>query len=317
MRYALTTLIVLAALAMIAASCALNFDYWSAQGQTARESFILGAVSVAVDLMKSALPVFIVMALRALRIIYANVAACAFVLFVAASLISSIGFINKTRGANVSSHEALSARYRLVRQELAELDKQLTRVPAAAPVATIEARIKSLQQNWRWTSTKQCSNATASASRTFCTNYFATREKLGVAVATGRLAARRAELRSEVTQLQQIGATQIADPHAYLLARFVPGLDHSDAKLGLMLFFAVFIEVGAALGLYLATCHGWVTAHARRKELTDILGTRQSRSQPVTPLTALNHRSGVAIDLQPETRPFALKPPRQPKPTGA
>lgn len=85
MSYILTVAGVLAALAMIAASCALNFDYWSAQGQTARESAILGVVSIAVDLMKAALPVFIMMALRPRRIVYTSVASCAFLLFLMAS----------------------------------------------------------------------------------------------------------------------------------------------------------------------------------------------------------------------------------------
>ena len=317
MRFVLTGLGVLAALAMIAASCALNFDYWSAQGQTERESHILGVVSVAVDLMKAALPVLIVVALRERRIVYASVASCAFLLFLMASLVASIGFLTKTRGAKVGTQEALSARYLLVRQELAELDTQFTRLPSAVPVAAIEARIKAQQQNWRWKSTKHCTDATAPASRSFCAQYFVERERLGSAVTAARLAERRAQLHSEVTRLQRMGATQAADPQAQMLAHFMPWIDHSDARLGLMLFIAAFIEVGAALGLYLATGHGWVATNSSRTKLAGTRDTRQSQTRLPVPAASRSKRPRVTIDLQPETRPFALKPPRHPRSAGA
>ena len=317
MRFILTALGALAALAMIAASCALNFDYWGAQGQTAQQSLILGAVSVATDMMKAALPLFIVMAVRLRRLFYAGVATVAFLLFLAASLIASIGFLNETRGHKVGTQEALSVRYQLVRQELTELDSTHARLSATAPVAAIEARIRAQQQNWRWASTKHCTAATAIASRSFCTTYFATKEQLGAALAAARLATRRRKLRAEATRLQQMGATQAADPHTQLLARFVPGLDRSDAKLGLILFIAFFIEVGAALGLYLATGHGWVAARPWQWKSAGTKDTRQSQSRLPVPATSRSKRPHVTIDLQPETRPFALKPPRHPKAAGA
>ena len=81
-------------------------------------------------------------------------------------------------------------------------------------------------------------------------------------MAAARLTARRTKLRTEVTRLQRMGATQSADPQVQMVARFMPWIEASDAKLGLTLFIAVFIEVGAALGLYLATGHGWVATKA-------------------------------------------------------
>ena len=317
MKFVLTALSVLAALVMIAASCALNFDYWSGQGETARESLILGAVSVAADVLKAALPVLIVLAVRAGRIVYAGAASIAFVLFLTASLLASVGFLNKTRGAKVGTQEALTARYLLVRQELGELADKLARLSATASVASIEARLKAQQQNWRWTSTKQCTDATATASRAFCSNYFAERERLGTAVAAARLTARRNKLRTEVTRLQQMGATQAADPQVQMVARFVPWITASDAKLALTMFIAVFIEFGAALGLYLATGHSWVASKAGRGKLVGILGTRHSEGRLPVPVAVGNKRPRVTIDLQPETRPFALKPPRPPKAAGA
>ena len=316
MKYVLTALGVPFALVMIAASCALNYDYWSGQGEMALQSLVLGAFFVAADVFKPGLPVLIALAWQARRIIYGSLASIAFLLCLIASLIASIGFLSKTRGAKVGTQEALSARYLLVRQELAELDTQLARLPATAPVATIKARLKAQQQNWRWTSTKHCTDATASASRAFCSQYFAEREKLGVAVAAARLTERRKKVRAEVTRLQQMGATQAADPQAQMLARFIPWIETSDAKLGLTLFIAVFIEVWAALGLYLATGHGWVAAKAGQRKLTGIPGTRQSESQSPVPVTARDRRPRVTIDLQPEMRPFALKPPRPPKAGG-
>ena len=134
MKYVLTGLGVPVALVMIAASCALNFDYWSGQGETALQSLILGAFFVAADVFKPGLPVGIALAVRARRFVYVGLASIAFLLFLAASITASIGFLNNTRGAKVGTQEALSARYLLVRQELAELDARLARLPATAPV---------------------------------------------------------------------------------------------------------------------------------------------------------------------------------------
>lgn len=149
MRIALTVAGLAAALVLIAASCAMNYTYWHAQGTTAQEGLVLGGVSVAFDVLKALLPVFIVLAFRSRHFIYVGLAASMFVVFVAASLVSAIGFISMSRGAKVGSHEALIARYDLAKRELAELDGKLDRISAGPPIAVIEARLHTLRQDRR------------------------------------------------------------------------------------------------------------------------------------------------------------------------
>ena len=136
MRIALTVAGLAAALVLIAASCAMNYTYWHTQGQTAQEGLILGGVSVAVDVLKAMLPLLIVLAVRSRYFVYAGLAAIVFVVFVAASLVSAIGFIAMSRGARRSAAmKHLMARYDLTKQELAEVAGKLERISGASPVA--------------------------------------------------------------------------------------------------------------------------------------------------------------------------------------
>ena len=65
----------------------------------------------------------------------------------------------------------------------------------------------------------------------------------------------------------------MSDPQASLLARLLPNnVGISRVQLALNIFFAVLVEFGAAMGLYMATRHGAVTVRApapRRRSGSD------------------------------------------------
>ena len=80
MRYLVTGIAVCAALALIGASALMNFVFWSEQGRSALEGQIFGGVSVALDILKSLLPLFIAFAVAGRRWIYAALGSTAFTL---------------------------------------------------------------------------------------------------------------------------------------------------------------------------------------------------------------------------------------------
>lgn len=271
MKYLLTGVGILAALALIVASCFMNFTFWHEQGRTEFEGNIFGGVSVAVDILKSVLPVFIAFAVAARRWIYVITASFGFALFLSAALLAAVGFASMNRGHVVGGRDAVTAKWELARQELKELDERANRVAGYPPAGTIEDNLKAMQQDKRWTSTNQCADATVGPSREFCTNYFAEKAKLSSAIEASRLDDRRIELRREVNQLQAHGAGKSSDPQASLLAQLLPNnVGISRVQLALNIFFAVLVEFGAAMGLYMATRHGAVTVRAsappRRRE---------------------------------------------------
>ena len=69
-----------------------------------------------------------------------------------------------------------------------------------------------------------------------------------------RLETRLTALKSDASRLEEQGAARETDNQAAVLARFL-SLEPARIERGLMLFLAVLVEVGAALGLFLATGH--------------------------------------------------------------
>lgn len=260
MRQLFTAIGLLAAAAFIVASCWMNFDFWFEQGRSAREGYIFGAVSLAADLFKALLPVFIAGAFAARRYFYALGGTAFFAVCVCAALISSIGFISTNRGEHTGTRESLNARLSLAQNELNDLAGRISRLTGYPPTATIEANIKAMQQDKRWVSSAQCEDATVVASRDFCKEFFASKAQLSSAIEANRLTSRRDALVIEIRRLREAGAGQDADPQATLFAKVisaaVPGFDVSDARAALMLFFSILVELGAAFGLFLATRHG-------------------------------------------------------------
>src|SRR5215471_19267970 len=112
----------------------------------------------------------------------------------------------------------------------------------------------SLDQDRRWQSSKSCEAATVEGSRSFCKDYFEVKAEAAKASERERLMERIAELKRERSRLEDEGAGREADNQAAVLARLL-GMPATEVERGLMLFLAVLVEIGAALGIYFATGH--------------------------------------------------------------
>ena len=247
----------LAALAFIVASGAMNWMFMLSQGHGVAEGHILGAVSVAITVFNAILPFRIRRAVELRKFVAAAMGGVALVLFLSFSLISAIGFAALNRGAVSGDREMLNVSLGLAEAELKELeaDRAAQKTPARAASA-IEQELAALRVKARWTSSKECTDATVGESRTFCEGYLNLKGEFEAAVAGARKDQRRADLRTEVKELRARGAGRDIDPQASMLTRivkrWVPRIDFSDVKMLLTLFVAALVEFGAAFGLYLA-----------------------------------------------------------------
>lgn len=255
MRHLATIIAICGALALIAASCFINYSFWSSQGMSATEGYTFGAVSVALDILKSLLPLFVAWAVFERRWIYAGVGSIFFVLFLASGLLAAIGFAATNKGGVTDGRDRITSQHALVKAELAELAQRARRLSGIPSIATIEANLNALRQDRRWRTTKGCVDATLSKSRAFCTGYFDEKARLASAVEAKRIEVRRSELRPEITNLRAAGAGEAADPQATMLAGLLPKIDVGDAQRAVVLFFAFLVELGASFGLFLATGH--------------------------------------------------------------
>jgi hypothetical protein len=254
MRFVVVAVSVGAALTLIAASGLMNFVFMTSLGKSEFEQHILGAVSVAVSAFLALLPTLLVWAWRERRMLYIVFGVPVFLGFAAFSLSSAVGFAAKNRGSASEDRALASSRLAGLRQDIASAEAKLKALGDPRPIAVLQDMLRGLEQDRRWQSSKECSDATADASRAFCKGYFDLKAEAARAIEATQFDARIAEGKRESRRLEEQGAGREADNQAAVLARLI-GVPAEKVERGLMLFLAVLVEIGAALGLYFATGH--------------------------------------------------------------
>lgn len=254
MRSFLTIFGICAALVMCAVSGAMNYLFMASLGKTPLEGHVLGAASAAADVLKSLLPFFIARSWAAKRLVATVIGTLAFLFFAGFSLLSGIGFAADNRGALVDGRENISKIYKRVQRSLNDAEVRRSALPAHRPATVVDEEIGAHRQNRRWNATKDCTNATEGESRAFCTEYFRLRAELAAAQEAERLSSLIAALQSEGTMLRKDGAGQDSDPQVSLLSG-ITGQKPEPVRLALTIAVALLVEIGASLGLFLASNH--------------------------------------------------------------
>ncbi len=243
-----------AALTLIAASGLMNWVFMASLGKSEFEQQILGAVSVAVSAFLALLPTLLLWAWRERRIVTIVLGVPLFLAFGAFSLSSAVGFAAKNRGSISEDRALATAKLAGLKQEIEEAGAKLKALPPSRPLTVLEESLHGLEQDRRWQSTKSCQDATTDTSRSFCKSYFELKGEVARASEAERLDDRIAQLKSESRRLEEQGAGREADNQAAVLARFF-GVQAGKVERALMLFLALLVEIGAALGLFFATGH--------------------------------------------------------------
>jgi hypothetical protein len=245
----------------VAASASMNYAYMSRQGETPWEGQIFGAVAVAVTLYNASGFFFLRWAWENGRCkVFVPVCAVFQVVFLTFSLLYALGFAASNRGAVTGSKEALAARLANAKADLKATEGKLDSFKGKEQRASrvIEERLSEVRQERRWASTKACEEATVASSLEYCRRYFQLRQELQEGVEYERLEAQRSRYAAEVLKLQDAGAARDADPQASFIVRLLRGLvEIGDVQMWWIAFVALVVEMGAALGPYLAMGHGF------------------------------------------------------------
>lgn len=244
-----------AALTMCAVSAGMNYLFLSSLGKTAFEGHVLGAASAAADILKALLPFIIAWSWQAGRYIPALAGSGAFAFIAAFSLLSAIGFAADNRGVLIDARDSVAAEYNRIQRDLANAEARRAALPIHRPATVVSEEIGAHRQNRRWSATTGCANATENESRKFCAAYFRLRAELAAATESERLAGEIASLQREGESLRANGATQDSDPQVSLLSR-ISGAAPESVRLALIVTVALLVEIGASLGLFLASGHG-------------------------------------------------------------
>ena len=254
MRFVVVVVGTGAALTFVVASGLMNWVFMTSLGKSEFEQHILGAVSVAVSAFLALLPTALAWAFRERRIAYIVLGVPVFLAFAAFSLSSAVGFAAKNRGSIGEDRALAGERLATLRHEISETETKLKALGTPRPAAVMDELLRGLQQDHRWASSKECADATADASRSFCKDYFDLKAEAALAAEARRYDERIAGLKRGVQGLEEQGAGRQGDNQAAVLASIL-GLPAARVERGLMLFLAVLVEAGAALGLFFATGH--------------------------------------------------------------
>lgn len=245
----------------IAASASMNYAYLSRQGETVWEGQIFGAVAVAVTLYNAAGFFFIRWGWEnRRRKVFVPVCAIFQAVFMTFSLLCALGFAASNRGAVTGSKDALAARLATAQADLkatkARLEAFAGKVKRTS--SEVEEKLAEARQDRRWITSRQCEEATASSSLEYCRGYFQLRQELQSAIEVQRLESQRVTYSGEVLKLQDAGAARESDPQASFIVRLLRGLvEVRDVQMWWVAFVALVVEMGAALGPYLAMGHGF------------------------------------------------------------
>ena len=141
-----------------------------------------------------------------------------------------------------------------MRQEIGEAEVRRKELGSSRPAAVIEQALRGLEQDGKWAWSKECQNATTAGERAFCKNYFDLKAEGARASQLNLLETKIERLKVEARSYEEKGGGREADNQAAVLANLL-GLQAIKVERGMTLFLAVLVELGAALGLYLATGH--------------------------------------------------------------
>jgi len=276
-RHAFWALALLLASTVASVSTWFAWRYGRALGGSGFEGEMLAAAFAALDAFKALLPWLRMGARDHGHDGLARVAVYGFV---------GLATLNiwATFSVEILGRAALSAKHTIAAQQLSELEAERGRVEGrlrvlgeTRPVATVDANIAAERHNWRWTTSKGCTDATAKDSRAFCATYNRLFGELAAAQDAANLRARFDDLQTKIADAR---AAQTETPAAELELigkRF--GIDVELAGFIRALALAIVVELVGAFAVTLGLGQPAAVERApRRRPGIDVLpATHTSR----------------------------------------
>jgi hypothetical protein len=283
MRHVFGGVGVIAALILLSVSAAMNWQFGYSLGKTQFDSHIFGAASIAADGMKALMPFFIFSAWRQRNYPQALGATALWAVCIIYAMTSALGFaaLNRsdTSGARTIQHE----KYEDLRAELTRVTQQQGWLEKHRPTGTVQSDIEGAKQNYRWTSSEGCTNATVDKSREFCENFHKLGAELAVAKQADAFSKQADDIRGKLAAMDGGKVVKVADPQAAILSS-LSGLDISRIDVALTLLLTALVELGSSLGLYVSTSTWRMHEIARRPTAPEPVRVVEIL-QPMVPMT--------------------------------
>lgn len=267
MTLALRVIGFVAAIVLIAASAAMNFFFASGLGQGPIDGLILGCVSVALDVMKALLALYVAQAAATGRKAFALIGGLVFVLTSLLSLTASLGFTSTNRSIVIGAQNAKARELLDLEMRAEELKAAKLALPAHRAKSIVDALMVGAMSDRKWRDSGDCSNPRGSAHHTFCQLVMALRAERAAAEEFAKIDSELMAMRSRITDMRRTGASVEGDAQARLMAA-ATGLDEATVRRMLLALLAVVVEVTSGLALYLAEGPGRPKGDERRQTTT-------------------------------------------------
>jgi hypothetical protein len=238
----------LAALGLLIVSGWMNFRFGQSLGSDAADGWFFGIASGCADGMKAVLPFLIAACWRQVRLLATLASIALWLLFVAYSMTSSLGFAALNR-AEISGEKRLAlAQYETLERTLTRKIAERDAMASARAIGEIDQLRRQGRQHPRWRATKGCQDITRPRSRTFCNDYMALGAERARAQRAAALDEEIAALRAELTGWTGYTGTTI-DPQVSMIDR-ISGLGEDQITLALTILVSLMLELGSGLGFF-------------------------------------------------------------------
>jgi hypothetical protein len=232
------------------------------------ERWLYGSAFGLLDSFKSVLPILAVSAFENGNAGKARVTVALFLVLSVLSFSAEIGLYATTTGSETGEARATHAKYQEAGAVKRDLDERLGKLGETRPAAEIDAEITAAKLNKAFTRSKECAEATADESRTFCSRFARLNGEFARALQADELRDRIDEASTRLAGMNTAAAFKPIDPQAETLARLaapVAALSPETVRTVLAVLIALLIEAGSGLGPWLASGHV-APAKARLKD---------------------------------------------------
>lgn len=251
-----------------------NWRFGVRLGAEDGDAWAYGLASVCADGLKIILPFAIAWAWQRRKVAEWIAGACLWIVITVYSLVSALSFAAVNRD-EITGRRLTSAQvFTDLRQELDAKRSERGSLSAARPVGTIEAEIRTSEQQPRYFTSRQCTETPTRDLRQFCERHFALQAELGTARRAERLDTELAAIKARLDGLPPNASSRSADPQVELFKN-LSGLTEGTIKAALAVLVCLLIELGSGLGLFV------------------VLSYHRSLGEAATP------RSGLFIDITP------------------
>jgi hypothetical protein len=238
---------ILASLVVIGLSAAVNARFGWTLGHTRIDSEILAAASVAFDVLKALGLFFIFSAWRASQPARCILASLLWIVVLAYSAASAVGFAALNRSDSSSERSQAAIHYDDLRRQIDRVTAELASIATMRSSDAVATDIGAMQLKREWNDTGGCQQASRPPS--WCQTYLHLKGELAEAQHREALAAQRDKLIAESAQLPAISQ---GDPQTAVLSEIIP-IPTGAIRTGLVVLVAIAMDLGSSLGLYVST----------------------------------------------------------------